>query len=134
MSKKSDIRIENYSEKSFVLLGNTKIYKEDIKQLGGKFNSKLTENRVGWIFPMNKKQEVQNWINGENIQSEKITPNNSNQSIELLKKILRNQEQILRNQDRLLKNQPSIQRREADHINSSDEEEESMPRQRFLTR
>ena len=53
--KMTDIYIENYSEKSFVVLGETKPHKENIKKLGGKWNSRLRNNKMGWIFPISKK-------------------------------------------------------------------------------
>lgn len=51
---------------------DTKIYKEDIKKLGGKWNSSL----CGWIFTLNKKDEINQWINTvSNI------PNNTQSSV-----------------------------------------------------
>ena len=45
------MNIQDYSEKSFVVYGNdTKKYKEDIKKLGGRFNSNLKDLGPGWIF------------------------------------------------------------------------------------
>jgi len=48
------VRMVDYSEKSIVLTGNTKPYKEEIKSLGGRWNSRLKdgdETMMGWIFP-----------------------------------------------------------------------------------
>ena len=63
------VRIIPYTEKSFVVVGDTKPHKDSIKNLGGKWNSSLTnketgEKFMGWIFFLNKgkKNEVQNWI------------------------------------------------------------------------
>ena len=61
--KMTDIYIENYSEKSFVVLGETKPHKENIKKLGGKWNSRLRNNKMGWIFPMSKRDPVEKYIN-----------------------------------------------------------------------
>jgi hypothetical protein len=52
-----DVKIVDYSEKSFVVIGNTKPIKETLKQLGGKFNMYLTCG-CGWIFPNTKKEMV----------------------------------------------------------------------------
>ncbi len=95
---KTDIYIEDYTPKSFVVLGNTKIYKEDIKRLGGKFNQNLSGNRVGWIFPISLKEQVSNWIS----RDEKIPEKQSSLEI-TLQKMLKNQELILKNQDLILK-------------------------------
>lgn len=57
----SGVEITNYSEKSFVVYGDTKPIKETLKELGGKFNMYLRkENNVfaGWIFPLTKKEAV----------------------------------------------------------------------------
>ena len=58
----TDIYIENYSEKSFVVLGETKPHKENIKKLGGKWNSRLRNNKMGWIFPISKKDSIEKYI------------------------------------------------------------------------
>lgn len=45
-----------YSEKCWVLVGNTKPLRADIKKLGGSFNSRLkVEGGAGWVF---KKDDV----------------------------------------------------------------------------
>ena len=59
----TEIYIENYTEKSFVVLGDTRPHKENIKKLGGKWNSRLKDNKMGWIFPMSKKDYVEKYIN-----------------------------------------------------------------------
>lgn len=40
----------DYSDKSFAVYGDTKPYKDELRQLGGKFNSNL-KGGPGWIFP-----------------------------------------------------------------------------------
>ena len=59
----TEIYIENYTEKSFVVLGDTRPHKENIKKLGGKWNSRLRDNKMGWIFPMSKRDSVEKYIN-----------------------------------------------------------------------
>ncbi len=51
------IKIVNYSEKSFAVIGDTKPIKDMLKSLGGKFNMYLTVG-CGWIFPMTKKEKI----------------------------------------------------------------------------
>jgi hypothetical protein len=58
----TEIHIQNYTEKSFVVLGDTKPHKDNIKKLGGKWNSRLRDNKMGWIFPMSKKESVEEYI------------------------------------------------------------------------
>ena len=51
------LSIENYSDKSFVIRGDTRDVKEELKRLGGKYNSRL-RGGPGWIFPKSKRDEV----------------------------------------------------------------------------
>jgi hypothetical protein len=74
----SKIYTEQYSEKSFVVIGDTQEYKESLKAMGGKWNSRLT-NKEGdtfgaWLFWNGKKSEIDAWISdgcGEVSKSER---------------------------------------------------------------
>lgn len=60
-----NIEIVDYSNKSFAVFGDTREIKDQLKELGGKFNPRLSfkdEKCAGWIFPLKKKQEVSNLI------------------------------------------------------------------------
>jgi hypothetical protein len=48
--------IEEYSPKSFVVRGNTKPFKEELKKLKGRYNPHLKNGGPGWIFS-NKRQD-----------------------------------------------------------------------------
>jgi len=61
VSLKNNVQIIDYSEKSFVVIGETKPLKEDLKYLGGCFNFRLTYG-AGWIFPMSKKEKVLSFL------------------------------------------------------------------------
>lgn len=57
-----DFTIADYSEKSIVVFGDTKAIKEQLAELGGRFNKYLTQNGqkcTGWVFPKSKKPELQ---------------------------------------------------------------------------
>jgi hypothetical protein len=59
----SNFNVLKYSAKSIVLTGDTRMYKEEIKALGGKWNSRLTNKETkekfgGWIFPSTFKDKV----------------------------------------------------------------------------
>jgi len=58
---------EHYTDKSIIIRGDTKQYKDQIKQLDGKWNPKLK----GWIFPRTEKSIVNDFI--KNRDSVKIT-------------------------------------------------------------
>jgi len=55
------VRIQNYSDKSFAVYGDTKEFKEVLKQLGGKWNRKLSGG-PGWIFLNNCRDDVMKWF------------------------------------------------------------------------
>ncbi len=58
-----DIKVIDYSEKAFALVGEgTKAIKDELKQLGGRFNFKL-KCGAGWIFSKKKQTEVMQLIN-----------------------------------------------------------------------
>lgn len=63
----SSVHIVSYTDKSVVVIGDTKSHKDSLKSLGGKWNASLTnretgEKFMGWIFYINKQKEVQSWI------------------------------------------------------------------------
>ena len=56
-----NVRIVDYSEKAVAVYGDTKKFKGDLTQMGGKWNSRLREG-PGWIFKASKKQELQKYF------------------------------------------------------------------------
>ena len=63
----NSVRIVSYTDKSVVVIGDTKKHKDSLKNLGGKWNASLTnketgEKFMGWIFYLSKQREVQSWI------------------------------------------------------------------------
>ena len=54
-----------YTEKSFVVNGETKEYKEELKNLGGKWNSNLSCGG-GWIFSMKSLGDVEKFVKSKN--------------------------------------------------------------------
>lgn len=60
------MQVQNYSEKSFVVLGKTENYTDELTKLGGKFNEKL-KCGPAWVYyldPLGKnKKKVENFIN-----------------------------------------------------------------------
>ena len=59
----TDIYIEDYSEASIIVLGDTKTHKDKLKLFGGKFNCKLKDGKVGWIFSKKNDANVREYIN-----------------------------------------------------------------------
>lgn len=57
------LTLEDYSDKSFVVRGeDTKKYKEELKNLGGRFNKNLNGGS-GWIFSNKRREEVESFLN-----------------------------------------------------------------------
>jgi hypothetical protein len=66
--ERAPIELVDYSERSFVVLGDTRSYLEDLKALGGKWNSGLTINDEpvkGWVFSKKHRGEVEDLLFGE---------------------------------------------------------------------
>ena len=57
--------IQSYTDKSFILIGETKPYKDKIKELGGVWNAKLKDGNKAWVFSLTKQKDVENWLNNE---------------------------------------------------------------------
>lgn len=58
----SKLKIEEYSDKAFVITGTDRTMSEAMKSLGGRYNSKLTCGK-GWIFPKSKLDNVKQALN-----------------------------------------------------------------------
>ena len=56
-----EIQIIDYSEKAIAVIGDTKPIKEQLKDLGGRFNFRLSCG-AGWIFPKTKLTEIENLL------------------------------------------------------------------------
>lgn len=67
----------DYSEKAIVVFGDTKAIKEQLKELGGRFNPSLNyngEKRAGWIFSKKKADEVRNLMASEKVEAVEELP------------------------------------------------------------
>jgi hypothetical protein len=62
ISSEVRVKIVDYSEKSFAVIGNTKAISETLKQLGGSFNFRLSCG-AGWIFSKTKLETVKAKLN-----------------------------------------------------------------------
>lgn len=67
------MNIVNYSDKSFVITGNTKDFKDELKELGGRWNSKLTCGS-GWVFSLTRKKELESWLEKKSITPMPLQP------------------------------------------------------------
>jgi len=71
------LTVTDYSEKSIVVRGDgTKAHKEELKHLGGKWNSNLTNGAPGWIFSKKNEAKVKQFVKSlnEEAKEEKESP------------------------------------------------------------
>lgn len=71
------LEIVDYSEKAIAVFGDTKAIKEQLKELGGRFNPSLNYNgkkRAGWIFSKKKADEVRNLMASEKVEAVEELP------------------------------------------------------------
>lgn len=62
----TDLYIEKYSDKSFVVRGDTKHYKEQLSAMCGRYNPNL-KGGEGWVFSTTRrKEEVTEWLDNLN--------------------------------------------------------------------
>lgn len=74
----STITVEQYTEKSIVVRGNTIPYKEKLLSIGGKWN-KMLKGGEGWIFPLTKKPIVEKALSEPpSVHTDDIPVNNDN--------------------------------------------------------
>lgn len=62
----TDLSCIDYSDKAIVVRGDTKEHKEQLKQLGGKYNANL-KGGSGWIFPKKNEDKILNYISSGKI-------------------------------------------------------------------
>jgi hypothetical protein len=98
------MNIEDYTDKSFVVFGETKNFKDILKELGGKFNSNLKVG-PGWIFSKANKEKVENWMkstpNTQTFPNHLITKSSSGNKKNLSKLVIDEFTQILIEEDDL---------------------------------
>ncbi len=66
-TNKSSLKVIHYSPKCVVLVGDTSNCKEDMKTMGGKWNSRLTNKETGekfggWIFMKSREEDLKKWL------------------------------------------------------------------------
>lgn len=134
----NSIFIEKYTDKSFIVKGDTTKFKENIKNMGGKWNSRLTDKNTGekfgaWLFWLDKYDEIQNWINNgfQEVEQKKTDYKqeyNYQHKISILENRVSKLEKIL---ETLINKQEDKQEDKQD-IEDSDEENYKVPRRRLL--
>ena len=61
----NDVKLVDYSEKAVAVIGNTYEIKDELKELGGRFNRFLTvegSKVAGWVFSKGKADEIADFL------------------------------------------------------------------------
>lgn len=83
----TNIKIEKYSDKSYVVTGDTIKYKEPLRLLGCKYNSRL-KCGPGWIFPSSMLETVEDYFSLTSKKPSCITQSIiSNSQVDILQEI-----------------------------------------------
>lgn len=82
MSESKETTIEDYSDRSIVVRGDTRKFIDKFRALNGKWNPNLKDGTKGWIFSKSKKEKVEDIIKdilpGDTLPSnEPSAPNNT---------------------------------------------------------
>jgi hypothetical protein len=77
----TDLTVEEYSEKALVVRGETTEHKEELKQLGGKYNARL-RGGPGWIFSKKKEADVMEYISSGEMTTPDTKPTKSERTSE----------------------------------------------------
>jgi hypothetical protein len=127
------MNIEDYSEKSFVVLGETLPHKDNLKALGGKWNSRLRDGKKGWIYPMSRKSSVEEYIS-----TGKVNPVFSSNSLKEEVDKLYKQYQLASQEIAELKKRVSKLEKKSHVVeegdDKSDDEEPPRPHRRLIRR
>jgi len=75
-----EVQIIDYSEKSIAVIGDTKPIKDQLKEIGGKFNFRLSCG-PGWIFSKKQLPEVEKLLSGGAIPEEAEEPEQEEEKI-----------------------------------------------------
>ena len=77
---RNQLNVANYSDRSFVVYGDlTRKYKDNLKNLGGRFNKNLTLNgkkAMGWVFGRKNEEKVMAFVLSVNDGSANAFSNN----------------------------------------------------------
>ena len=108
-----DIIITPYSEKSFKVGGeSTKLFTQQLKDLGGKFNRNLKDG-PGWIYPNTKLESLQTFVEqvkGGQVEVQPLSPRYNQKTIPIplpqKPKVISKYQQVIYNVYKPTKNMP----------------------------
>lgn len=60
-NESSEIKLVEYSERSFAIIGDTKPIKDALKKMGGRYNPRL-KCGAGWIFSNKSREQVAKYL------------------------------------------------------------------------
>ena len=109
-AQKSAVYIEKYSDKSFVVRGDTRPHRESLKAMGGKWATRLTDKETGekfgaWLFWTQKRGELDVWVSGgcKPVEGSQASGRTSEQSSNLELRMTRIEESLARMEKLIVK-------------------------------
>lgn len=96
----SRFQVIDYSEKAIAVVGDTRDIKDKLKQLGGRFNPRLSCG-AGWVFSKKQRAEVEKLLQGGEVEKSEAKPKaKKNAAIEEAKaeyvKVWKNDERMIK--------------------------------------
>ena len=96
-----DIKVIKYTEKSIAIIGETAKFKELLKKIGGRYNSRL-KCGPGWIFSAKKIDEIKKTFTELSDDYSEMTKVNTDYKIHSMDVLYERQETILKKLDMIL--------------------------------
>jgi len=87
----NNIQMKEYSDKSLIIFGDTKSYKDLLKELKGRYNSNLRvdgEKVSGWIFSKKHKEKLEKFIQHVNSIQYQIIQEIKELNVKLMNKLI----------------------------------------------
>lgn len=107
------IKLEDYSAKCIVVYGDTKVHKEKLKELGGKYNGNLSVG-PGWVFSNKKREELMKWK--ESLPVFSSPPPSSPTKVKTLSEYIKEIENLKRMNEKLVEENKRL-RKENEELN-----------------
>ena len=132
-TQEAKVYIEKYSDKSFVVRGDTRPHRESLKAMGGKWANRLTDKETGekfgaWLFWTQKRAELDGWVSGgcKSVEGSQASGRTSGQSSDLELRMTRIEASLARMEKLIVKMNDFLVSGEV--IEDEDEEEDTPKR------
>jgi len=130
-TEEPSVYVQTYSDKSFVVRGDTRPHRNSLKAFGGKWANRLTDKETGekfgaWLFWTAKLPELNKWVqNGcKEVPMTKFKENQTSIGPWIIR-----MEKMMERQEKMMERQEKMMERLAFLLGTfSEDEDEEMPR------